>query len=151
MEKIYIKKSFIKNKDTRTYIMSNGLIVEKLDSNFIEIFSYNPNHKYNCKLISYSRTSLNDFEMVEILDFLSNNWNETPVQITLDEENRKWTAPVDFTIDTLSNGIPRKIYLLDSDPKEEYYIDFEQYETHVQYDSQENDYSHEILQEQMYA
>ena len=106
----------------------------KIDIKFIGTSSLNP---------------LNDFEMVEVVDYLSKEWNETPIQTSIDEETRIWSGPIYLTMDIESNGKTRKIHLLDSDPEE--VNNFDEDETHVQYDSQENDYSHEILQEQMYA
>ena len=150
MKKIYIKKSFIKNKDRRTYILSNGMIANRLYPNVIEIISFDASHKYDMKLIATgSLNPLNDFEMIEVIDFLSKEWNQTPTQTSIDEETRRWSGPIYLTMDIESNGKSRKIHLLDSDPKEE--NNFEEYETRVQYDSQENDNSHGILQEQMYA
>lgn len=149
MEKIYIRKSFIKNKDTRTYIMSNGMIVERLTPDFIEISSFDKRHKFDIKLIATHNKPLNDFEMVEVIDYLSKEWNDTPIQTSIDEETRIWTGPTYLTMDIKSNGKSRKIHLLDSDPVE--VNNFDKDETHVQYDSQENDYSHELLQELMYA
>ena len=146
MEKIYIRKSFIKNKDTKTYIMSNGLVIEKHLPDFISISS----KQHESKDISYSNIALDDLEMVEIINFLNMEWNQMPFQIALGDETSKWKdSPNCFTIDVESNGMFKKIYLLNCDPKEE--NNFEEYETHVQYDSQENDYSHELLQELMYA
>ena len=150
MKKIYIRKSFIKDKDTRTYIMSNGMIVNRIAPDFIEIISFDASHKIDMKFIGTSSLNpLNDFEMVEVIDFLSKEWNETPVQTSIDEETRRWSGPIYLTMDIESNGKSRKIHLLDSDPEE--VNNFDEDEIHVQYDKQENDHSHEILQEQMYA
>ncbi len=150
MKKIYIKKSFIKNKDRRTYILSNGMIANRLYPNVIEIISFDASHKYDMKLIATgSLNPLNDFEMIEVIDFLSKEWNQTPTQTSIDEETRRWSGPIYLTMDIESNGKSRKIHLLDSDPKEE--NNFDEDETHVQHDSQENDNSHGILQELMYA
>lgn len=149
MKKIYIRKSFIKNKVQRTYIMSNGMIVNRIDPDFIEILSFDKSHEFDIKFIATHNKPLNDFEMVEVVDYLSKEWNETPIQTSIDEETRIWSGPIYLTVDIESNGKSRKIHLLDSDPVE--VNNFDEDETHVQYDSQENDNSHGILQELMYA
>lgn len=126
------------------------MIANRLYPNVIEIISFDASHKYDMKLIATgSLNPLNDFEMIEVIDFLSKEWNQTPTQTSIDEETRRWSGPIYLTMDIESNGKSRKIHLLDSDPKEE--NNFDEDETHVQHDSQENDNSHGILQELMYA
>ncbi len=116
MEKeLYIKKSFIEKKDTKVYILSNGFIIRKFTLNFFEQISYvvstvcyNPKYFGAKTILVDGLNTLNDIEMLEVFNFLSKKWNQSPDKILITEGTKKINDVFSLTMTILSNGISKK-------------------------------------------